>query len=72
MRTQIGIYDRSRLLAVIEDEPREAWRTAVACVRAKAADDGFQDEAMWGRTANRTFFERGQFRALPMHAGRRR
>lgn len=39
-QVKLGIYDQSRLLAVIEATPQVAWRAAVAYVRGMAHADG--------------------------------
>lgn len=67
---QVGIYDQSRLLAIVEAEPKLAWKRARAAVRALAHQDGVQGEERFARTANRVVVMRGIYRALPMRAQR--
>lgn len=64
---QIGIYDASRLLEVVEAEPKDAWRMAVTIVKQYAdGATGLNDG--WFRTANRVGFARGIFHCTTMRA----
>lgn len=63
--TQIGIYDSSRLLMLIEAEASVAWKAAIRQVRAFA---GRGHSMRFGRTVNRNFVQSGEFRALPIIA----
>lgn len=67
---QIAVYDLSKLVSVIEAEPKVAWQAGVACVRAHAHSEGVETEIGWYTTANRAVYARGAYRCLPVIADR--
>jgi len=73
--TCIGIYVSSRLLEVIESDPRTAWKIARERVRECAFETNYTGSfgnttGKWETTANRAVYSCGGFRALPMIADR--
>lgn len=65
---RVGVYDQSRLLAIIEAPPATAWRSAVSYVKALAHADGVVGGLGWYQTANNMGFARGIFRCVSMRS----
>lgn len=66
--THISIYDSTKLVGVVCDDPRTAWQTARACINSLAHDAGPARVAAshreWYRTPGRYAYERSGFRAV--------
>lgn len=60
MKTTAGY---SHCVMVFEGSPKDVWRAAVSYVRRRGLGIG-----NWYRTANRTGFQKGSFRCIPMFA----
>jgi hypothetical protein len=65
---QVGIYDCTRLISVIEAESHVAWPLAASEVRRLSNRDIPLARGKWFRTANNHGYERGNYRAIAMRA----
>lgn len=68
MDTHISIYEGTRRIGVLTDEPRAAWLTARSIINNLAHDAGpamlNRSHREWFRTPGRNSYQRGMFRAV--------